>query len=213
MPDQLAPGREVRAENAVHRYEFTAGPSRAHNADQPRVRTAIATTVHENGTVVGSLVVGSCDEHRQYSEAECATLFAFADHASLAVTDANTLEAMYRAFHDSLTGLASRALFLDRLQHGLVQAARARNSLTLLFIDLDRFKMVNDTLGHDAGDGLLIEVAERLRGCLRRQRHGRAVRWRRVRRAAARTTTADDATLVADRIIDAHPRSRSSPTA
>jgi len=202
MPDQLAPGREVRAANAVHRYEFTAGPARGRNAEQPRVRTAIATTVHENGTVVGSLVVGSCDEHRQYSEAECATLFAFADHASLAVTDANTLEAMYRAFHDSLTGLASRALFLDRLQHGLVQAARARHSLTLLFIDLDRFKMVNDTLGHDVGDRLLIEVAERLRGCLRAS--DTAARFGGDEFVVLlHNTTADDATLVADRIIHA----------
>jgi hypothetical protein len=51
-------------------------------------------------------------------------LLAFAEHVSLAVTDANTLEAMHQAFHDSLTGLASRALFLDRLAHALARSAR-----------------------------------------------------------------------------------------
>ena len=166
MPDHLAPGRAMRPDKSVHRYTFTAGPTRVQSAP-PRIRTAIAAPVHESGKVIGSLVVGSCDQAREFSDHDHATLLAFAEHASLAVTDANTLEAMYRAFHDSLTGLASRALFLDRLHHGLLQAVRTRTNLTLLFIDLDHFKTVNDTLGHSAGDDLLIAVAERLRHCLR----------------------------------------------
>ena len=71
------------------------------------------------------------------------------------------------AYYDSLTGLANRSLFYDRLEQAIIQAKRHQTKLALLFIDLDRFKEVNDTLGHDAGDQLLKTVAERIRGCLR----------------------------------------------
>lgn len=69
----------------------------------------------------------------------------------------------HHAYHDSLTGLPNRALFQDRLQLGLGQATRRGNNAALLLLDLDRFKTINDTLGHAAGDRLLIEVADRLR--------------------------------------------------
>jgi diguanylate cyclase (GGDEF)-like protein len=201
MPDQLAPGRAMRPDKSVHHYAFTAGPSRVQSAP-PRVRTAIAAPVHENGKVIGSLVVASCDQTREFSEQDHATLLAFAEHASLAVTDANTLEAMYRAFHDSLTGLASRALFLDRLHHGLLQAVRTRTNITLLFIDLDHFKSVNDTLGHSAGDDLLIAVAERLRHCLRAS--DTAARFGGDEFVVLlHATSAEAATVVAGRIIEA----------
>ncbi|MCL4821079.1 MAG: GGDEF domain-containing protein [Vicinamibacteria bacterium] len=72
-----------------------------------------------------------------------------------------------RAFHDSLTGLANRALFDDRLQTALAQAERSRAPLAVLFLDLDGFKPVNDRLGHAAGDALLRAVAQRLRGAFR----------------------------------------------
>ncbi len=73
----------------------------------------------------------------------------------------------HQAFHDPLTNLANRARFMDRLEHGLQRAARHAASLAVLFIDLDDFKSVNDSLGHPAGDRLLIEVAARLQACLR----------------------------------------------
>lgn len=71
------------------------------------------------------------------------------------------------AFRDSLTQLPNRALFYKQLDMELKKAKRQQHTLALLFVDLDRFKQVNDTLGHDIGDKLLILVAERLRQCLR----------------------------------------------
>ena len=71
------------------------------------------------------------------------------------------------ANYDPLTSLPNRALFHQRLQRSLVHAQRFNEGLAVLFIDLDRFKNVNDTLGHDAGDRVLQAVAERLKGCLR----------------------------------------------
>jgi diguanylate cyclase (GGDEF)-like protein/PAS domain S-box-containing protein len=76
-------------------------------------------------------------------------------------------ELKHQAFHDGLSGLANRALFRDRLDHALDRAARSKASLAVLFLDLDDFKLVNDSLGHAAGDSLLIEVARRLTDCLR----------------------------------------------
>ena len=73
----------------------------------------------------------------------------------------------YLAYHDSLTGLASRALFKDRLTLALAQARRREQMLAVLFIDLDRLKLVNDTVGHAMGDHLLQAVGERLVGLVR----------------------------------------------
>jgi len=73
----------------------------------------------------------------------------------------------YLATRDHLTGLPNRLLFADRLRQAIAKAARERRRIALLFIDLDRFKDINDSLGHHIGDRLLIELAERLRGTIR----------------------------------------------
>ncbi|HZX29051.1 MAG TPA: EAL domain-containing protein [Telluria sp.] len=74
----------------------------------------------------------------------------------------------YQAYHDILTDLPNRVLFTDRLGLAVIQAKRKKTELAVMFIDLDRFKLVNDTLGHVKGDELLQQVAERLKACLRR---------------------------------------------
>ncbi|MEV6631151.1 EAL domain-containing protein [Actinoplanes sp. NPDC051470] len=85
------------------------------------------------------------------------------------VTDRRRLERelTHQAFHDSLTGLANRTLFTDRLGHALARGARDGSVVGVLFIDLDDFKIVNDTLGHAVGDQLLQAVADRIAGALR----------------------------------------------
>ena len=81
------------------------------------------------------------------------------------VTDRTSLEAelLHQAFHDSLTGLANRALFRDRLGHALVRRSTSDGVVAVLFLDLDGFKEINDTLGHSSGDELLVQVAQQLR--------------------------------------------------
>ncbi|HEC11778.1 MAG TPA: GGDEF domain-containing protein [Acidiferrobacteraceae bacterium] len=74
----------------------------------------------------------------------------------------------HRAHHDELTGLPNRALLRDRLDTGLARAQRNKRCLALLFIDLDGFKLINDSLGHHVGDELLKAVAKRLKRCARR---------------------------------------------
>jgi len=85
------------------------------------------------------------------------------------ITDLKNAEEQARqlAYFDSLTKLPNRRMLLDRLNHGLSQAKRSGRPLAIMFLDLDRFKEVNDTLGHDVGDSLLLEVARRLSGCVR----------------------------------------------
>lgn len=73
----------------------------------------------------------------------------------------------YLAHYDVTTGLPNRALFNDRLRQSVLAAKRYQANLALLFIDLDKFKPVNDRYGHDTGDQLLKEVAQRIRGCIR----------------------------------------------
>ena len=73
----------------------------------------------------------------------------------------------YLAHHDSLTGLPNRVLLHDRLQQTMIDARRHDRLAAVLFLDLDRFKTINDTLGHETGDALLKAVAERLQGCVR----------------------------------------------
>ena len=82
----------------------------------------------------------------------------------------------HAALHDVLTGLPNRALFNDRLDHGLAQAKRHGWTLAVMFVDLNDFKIINDTHGHDAGDGVLRSIAQRLkantRGADTVSRHG-----------------------------------------
>jgi PAS domain S-box-containing protein len=86
------------------------------------------------------------------------------------ITERKQAEALleHHAFHDGLTGLPNRALFLDRLQRAIAVSRRHRDfKFAVLFIDIDEFKVFNDSLGHNAGDDLLVQIAQRLEVCLR----------------------------------------------
>jgi diguanylate cyclase (GGDEF)-like protein len=163
-------------------------------------QTIIGVPIREQGRVVGSLVVGSTIEKRHWTQRERDLLSAYADHVGVAVAVAKASHSMREALTDPLTGLANRRWLLDRLRHELVRADRGGTPATVLFIDLDGFKLINDSLGHDVGDQLLVAVAERLR---------RAVRDRDVcarlggDEFAVLLTGSSDPPAVTERIIDA----------
>jgi diguanylate cyclase (GGDEF)-like protein/PAS domain S-box-containing protein len=90
-----------------------------------------------------------------------------ATFTDISVTKAAVDEVKHLAFYDSLTGLPNRRLLMDRLSQAFASSARSKTGGALLFIDLDNFKNLNDTLGHDKGDMLLQQVARRLESCVR----------------------------------------------
>lgn len=95
-------------------------------------------------------------------------LASFSRLAQLAIEHSRFYDDLsFQAHHDSLTGLPNRALFDERLHHALASSAERKQSLALLYIDLDRFKQINDTLSHRTGDLLLAEVAHRMRRAVR----------------------------------------------
>ena len=94
--------------------------------------------------------------------ARCAQL-----QAALAAQRDNEMRLDFIAHHDSLTGLPNRLQFQMQLEHGIAYARRHASLLAVLFVDIDRFKTINDTLGHDAGDQVLVQFAQRLRQCVR----------------------------------------------
>ena len=158
-------GLAILGDELVAIEDYAGSPIAVPAVTRARLQSAMAVPVHENGAVVGSLVVGSYEAGHEWDKSSREILTAFAEHVSLAVTDAKTLEAMNQAFLDSLTGLASRALFMTRMESAF--ATTSTGGVAALFVDLDRFKVVNDSLGHAAGDRLLVAVAERIQHCLR----------------------------------------------
>ncbi len=132
------------------------------------IQALMSAPVSRNGVVCGVLTVGSRHPGRRYGGDEREVLLAFAEHTSLAITDArNHSDAVHRALHDPLTNLPNRSLFADRLRQAEQRAARGGSALGVLFLDLDGFKAINDSLGHGCGDELLIAVAGRINDTLR----------------------------------------------
>jgi diguanylate cyclase (GGDEF)-like protein len=114
-------------------------------------------------------VLAACDRaHRDWSADDITTLSALALQAGLALERANLAAQSQRlSFEDPLTGLPNRSLFQDRLAQALQRSLRGGTLMAVLYIDVDKFKAINDTLGHSAGDALLKEFARRLSACVR----------------------------------------------
>ena len=132
----------------------------------PERGTVIAAPFQVTGEMAGSLVAQLPGPPGSYAE-QRDQLAAFAQQVSLALTDARTVEAVREAHHDPVTGLPNRGLFLKIFNRVLASRTAATEPTSVLFIDLDRFKAVNDSLGHEAGDQLLAAVAGRIRSCVR----------------------------------------------
>jgi diguanylate cyclase (GGDEF)-like protein/PAS domain S-box-containing protein len=106
----------------------------------------------------------SCRPLPSTSGAPAGTVCSFADVTNVILAQQ---ELSYRATHDELTGLCNRTVFVDSLQHALARGRRQQSNTAVLFVDIDRFKVVNDTMGHGSGDEVLTEIGKRLEGATR----------------------------------------------
>ncbi len=121
------------------------------------------------------------------------------------ITDRRRFEEQLRhqAFHDALTELPNRSAFFERVERSLARAGRAGDRVAVMFLDVDRFKLYNDNLGHDVGDQLLVEVARRLKACIRPNDLVARFGGDEFTLLLDQLGTVDDAMRTADRILDA----------
>jgi diguanylate cyclase (GGDEF)-like protein/PAS domain S-box-containing protein len=135
---------------------------------RPEALNWLGVPLESAGSVIGALVVLSSADGVRFTEQD-RDLLQFVAVQVVAAIERKKMRTRleYMAQHDQLTDLPNRTLFLDRLQTALARARRGMSRLAVLYLDLDKFKQVNDTHGHTAGDHLLQEVARRLSGCVR----------------------------------------------
>ena len=144
-------------------------------SDREKVKEAIDRAVQHHRNIILNYAVILPDGTQRYILNQAEILFdedGTPEQLMGVIQDVTQLkqaeeEIRFLAFYDSLTGLANRALFLNRLEKAIVGARRTRQRFALLFLDLDQFKLINDTLGHHVGDLLLKKVAARLKANIR----------------------------------------------
>jgi len=143
VPEEHFVKRVLRKHGVVSRGPGAALLTR--DGDKIPLEDCAAPIRDRNGKVLGAVIVFRDATERREAEARL----------------------VHMAHHDALTGLPNRVLFQERLRHAMARARRNRSLVAVLLLDLDDFKIVNDTLGHAAGDTLLIAAADRVKGCVR----------------------------------------------
>ena len=147
-------------------------PSASGHAEPPS--SSMSVPLIHRDALLGVLNVNAA-AGQMYTEHQLRALSLFGEQAAAAIANARLYEEqrllasqnVYQALHDLLTNLPNRALFLDRVNHALSRRRRTGELVALLFLDLDDFKLINDSLGHAAGDDVLISFADRLRVAVR----------------------------------------------
>ena len=166
---------ERRVRNEPHAFFYTPSPFENERAG---LKQAMVAPLRGESGVIGSVLVGNrLTEGTSFSEDDLRLLETLANQAAVALENGQLEQSLaelsrlkeqlrYQAYHDPLTGLANRSLFVEQVDGRITRSAPGRRPV-VLFVDLDDFKVVNDTLGHVAGDHLLVAVADRVRGCVR----------------------------------------------
>jgi diguanylate cyclase (GGDEF)-like protein len=166
---------ERRIRNEPHAFFFSPSPFEIEWAG---LRQAMVAPLRGESGVIGSILVGNrLTEGTSFGDDDLRLLETLANQAAVALENGQLEQSLaelsrlkeqlrYQAYHDPLTGLANRSLFVDQVENRIAASAVGQRPV-VLFIDLDDFKVVNDTLGHVAGDRLLVAVADRVRGCVR----------------------------------------------
>ena len=180
-PDVGLSGRVLRDGEPLVVEGYSSWPGRRMDVNGPPC-SIVGVPLRSGSRVVGVICLVYMEEERSFGPEELEVLSRFAELASVALDNAQLhaaarqelterealeKELAHRAFHDSLTGLPNRALLEDRLGQALAHTGRHGGQIAVLFLDLDNFKVVNDSLGHEVGDELLVAVGRRLQECLR----------------------------------------------
>ena len=173
---------EARAVLAGHLEELVPGATVVVTGEDDR--SPAARPIVARGDRIGSVVLDANRDLRDSTERWVHDSILRA--APVLATLRTLADAQARAATDPLTGLGNRRLVEDALSRAAAQAQRTGDGFAVAMIDVDRFKRVNDTFGHEAGDALLVAIADALSGATRRVRRRRPARRRRVHRAAPR---------------------------
>ena len=167
----------------------------------PKVGDAFVTPLRIREELTGAIVVASVAPLSRENREALETLGA---EVALALENTQSKEQLaHQAFYDPLTDLPNRALLMDRLERALTRADRRGGSIALLFLDLNGFKAVNDSLGHEAGDRLLVAVAQRTQACMRAEDTAARLGGDEFIILLEEIEEAADATHVAERIAQA----------
>ncbi|ABO49880.1 diguanylate cyclase/phosphodiesterase with PAS/PAC and GAF sensor(s) [Desulforamulus reducens MI-1] len=197
--------------------DYSSWPGKSSIFSHIKIHGGIALPLKSEGKINGILGIIYIEKNQNLESNNLSLLTGFAQLASIALDNANLYQAAqqelaerkrieeilrYLAYHDSLTELPNRTLFNDRLSMALNQAHRNKNKLAVMFLDLDHFKKVNDTLGHDIGDQLLKGIAQRFSKLLRKGDTIARIGGDEFTILLHNITRAENASIVADKIID-----------
>jgi diguanylate cyclase (GGDEF)-like protein len=178
LPDELWDSLVTTGEAVLLRRPIPVERAKGYLASRG-LRDAVIAPLRGNDGVMGITVVGDrLGDVSTFEPQDLKLLQTLAQHVSVSLENGRLEDSLaqltrlkeelrHQAFHDSLTGLPNRTLFTERVAYSLQRQDRAGQALAVLFLDLDDFKTINDSLGHPAGDQVLMTVARRLRHCLR----------------------------------------------
>ncbi|MCM1983563.1 EAL domain-containing protein [Lyngbya confervoides BDU141951] len=159
--------QQLLAEQSIHSTLIQCSEAEREYLNQEQIQSILIVPIFLEKELWGLIELHHCAVDTAWSPQEESIVFAMAASISAALQRQKTEKIIHhQAFHDALTNLPNRILFQERLALALAETSQSTQSVCVMFIDLDRFKRINDTLGHTVGDQLLRAIAERLQRCL-----------------------------------------------